>query len=105
MPDPYQVELNRSAALTRVAREGGHSVSAAARAGFLQTFLDQVDPDRELSEVERNKRATAARKAYFVKLAARSAKVRRNKREQATAKAEADQLRHLADAIEAGEVA
>lgn len=105
MPDPYQVELNRSAALTRVAREGGRAVSAPARAAFMETFIEQVDPDRELPEDERDKRAAAARKAYFAKLAARSAKARRNRREQAEAKAEADQLRHLADAIEAGEVA
>lgn len=103
--DSYRSAINRAAALTRVANEGGAAVSAPARAAFLQTFIDQVDPDRTLPEVERHKRVTAARKAYFTTLAARSAKVRRTRRTRAEVKAEADQLRDLADAIEAGEVA
>ncbi len=47
-----------------------------ARAAFDRRFLDQVDPDRILSEPERERRATAARKAHFARLALRSARVR-----------------------------
>lgn len=84
-----------SAALTRVAREGGHAVSASARAGFEQKFVDQVDPDRVLPEDERARRVTAARRAYFLMLAAKSVDARRRK-------AEAAELRRLADDIESG---
>lgn len=82
-----------AAALTRVAREGGHAVSAPARAAFDQKFLDQVDPERKLSEEERQKRAKAARRAYFLTLSAKSVDARRRK-------AEAAELRRLADEID-----
>ncbi len=51
------------------ARIGGYSLSArrdpreytkAARKGFRRRFLDLVDPDRELPEAERERRAKAA---------------------------------------------
>ncbi len=53
-----------------------------ARAAFLETFLDEVDPDRILSEPERQRRATFAKKAYFSKLALRSAAVRAKRSRQ-----------------------
>jgi len=98
--DHYRSALNRSAALTRVAREGGAAVSEPARRAFLDKFIDQVDPERTLSEVERQARAQAARRAYFVKLAAKSAQARRTKADRQAAKAQAAQLRELADDIE-----
>ncbi len=52
-----------------------------ARRVFLQRFEDQVDPDRTLPEEERRRRAELARRAYFAKLALRSAQVRRARRE------------------------
>lgn len=52
-------------------------VTKPARAAFLARFETQVDPDGLLSEEERTKRATAARKAYFTKLALKSAETRR----------------------------
>ena len=85
----------RIAALTRVAREGGTAVSAPARAKFDEKFVDQVDPDRVLSDDERARRVSALRRAYFLGLAAKSADVRRRK-------SEAAELRRLADEIEAG---
>lgn len=85
--------LHAAAALTRVAREGGHAVSAPARAAFDKRFLDLVDPDRTLPEDERQKRAQAARRAYFLTLAAKSVEARRRK-------AEAAELRRLADEID-----
>lgn len=82
-----------AAALTRVAREGGFAVSAPARAKFDQRFVDQVDPDRLLPEDERACRVAAARRAYFLTLAAKSVDARRRK-------AEAAELRRLADEID-----
>jgi hypothetical protein len=51
--------------------------TARARAKFLQRFLDEVDPNRELPEAERLRRAEHARRAWMLKLALRSAEVRR----------------------------
>lgn len=59
--------------------------TAAARRAFLATFIDQVDPQRTLPEAERQRRAEAARKAYYARLALKSARVRR---ERARAKGE-----------------
>jgi hypothetical protein len=42
--------------------------TAAARAALEKKFLDEVDPNRELSEAEREKRAANARKAYYERL-------------------------------------
>lgn len=51
--------------------------TAPARATFNRRFEDQVDPNRELPEAERARRAESLRRAYFTKLALRSAKSRR----------------------------
>lgn len=48
-----------------------------ARKAFLERFYNEVDPNRELSEAERERRAEAARKAYFTRLAYKSARARR----------------------------
>ncbi|MFP3881706.1 MAG: hypothetical protein ACLFWH_05245 [Actinomycetota bacterium] len=48
-----------------------------ARAAFMDRFLDEVDPNRELSEAERHRRAEHARKAYFYRLSLKSAQARR----------------------------
>jgi hypothetical protein len=48
-----------------------------ARDKFNQRFLDQVDPERVLPEAERQRRAEQARKAYFTRLALKSAVARR----------------------------
>ncbi len=100
--DTYRSANAKAAALTRVSQVGGAAVSAPARRAFLDRFIDEVDPDRNLPEDERERRAQAARRAYFTKLAAKSAKARRAKSARAAAKAEADDLRALADSIEAG---
>jgi len=49
----------------------------AGRDGFLGRFADQVDPERKLSEAERQRRAESAKKAYMAGLALKSAKARR----------------------------
>jgi hypothetical protein len=46
--------------------------TAKARRTFLDRFYDQVDPDRTLPDDERERRATAAKSAYFRKLALKS---------------------------------
>ena len=51
--------------------------TAAARSTFLARFEKQVDPDKVLPEAERQRRAKAARKLYFTRLALRSAKAKR----------------------------
>ncbi len=53
--------------------------TANARAAFLGRFVDEVDPDRSLTEAERLRRATAARKAHFAKLAYQSSVSRAKK--------------------------
>jgi len=60
-------------------------LTANARAAFEQRFARQVDPDGVLPEAERQRRAECARKAYYSAysvLAAKSARVRRNRRAQ-----------------------
>lgn len=66
------------AANTRWAHEPDRSAATApGRRAFEQRFEDEVDPNRTLSPVERQKRAKAARQAYFMRLALRSAQARR----------------------------
>ncbi len=50
------------------------------RDAMWEKFYDQVDPDRTLTQQERHKRATNARKAHFQRLALASAKARRAKK-------------------------
>jgi hypothetical protein len=55
--------------------------TAPARAAADEKFYDAVDPNRELPPAEREKRAAAARKAHFRRLAVKSAQVRRQRHE------------------------
>lgn len=61
------------------AQHDPRQTTAAARAAFLQRFVREVDPHLRLTAPERLRRAEAARKAYFTRLAYRSAR-RRNRR-------------------------
>jgi len=63
----------------------------AARTAFLARFEREVDPDATLSPEERSRRAEASRKAYFAKLAHRSAKARRSRSKRARATPGVDQ--------------
>lgn len=69
--------------------------TAKARAAALERFERQVDPDGTLPPAERARRAEAARKAHFLGMARKSADSRRRK-------AQADELRRLADQVEGG---
>lgn len=67
----------RLAAYTLHSKYDARDTTAAARAAFMDRFEREVDPKGQLSIEERQRRATAARKAYFTRLALRSAQVRR----------------------------
>lgn len=69
----------RLAALTRWSKEDPVEGTAKARAAFLSKFEQQVDPDGVLPVEERQRRATAARKAHFTALALRSAQARKKR--------------------------
>lgn len=55
--------------------------TAPAREEFLDQFERKVDPDGILAPAERAKRAEHLRKAYFARLALKSAQARRRRRE------------------------
>lgn len=59
----------RLAATSRWAAQDGRAGTEAARAKFLARFEQEVDPAGELPEAERTRRAEAARRAHFQRLA------------------------------------
>ena len=70
----------RIAAYTLHSRTDGRELTTPARQAFLDRFERDVDPSGSLSPAERSKRAAAARKAYFTKLALKSSKARKASR-------------------------
>jgi hypothetical protein len=50
-----------------------------AHRGFVRRFENLVDPEGQLDPAERARRGARARRAYMLKLAARSAEIRRKK--------------------------
>jgi hypothetical protein len=73
-----------------IARMGAHALHSRhdsrrltqpARDAFLARFEREVDPDGKLDPAERVRRAEHAKKAYFTRLALRSAQARRRRRE------------------------
>lgn len=66
----------RIAAFTMHSRNDPKQITKAARLAFMQRFENEVDPQRELPVEERERRALAARKAYFTRLAYRSVRAR-----------------------------
>jgi hypothetical protein len=67
----------RLAAHSLHAQRDPRETTAAARQKFQDSFLVAVDPEGMLPEDERRRRAEHARKAYFLKLALKSAQARR----------------------------
>jgi hypothetical protein len=59
------------------AQRDPHETTRAARDAFDARFARIVDPTGELDPAERERRATAARRAHFARLALRSAQARR----------------------------
>lgn len=53
--------------------------TSAARQAFLNRFEREVDPHQTLALEERARRAEAARRLYFTRLALKSAKARRRR--------------------------
>lgn len=93
------------AANTRWSEEPNRSAATAtARAAFMARFENQVDPDGKLAPDVRERLAENARKAHFQRLALKSAKARRGKRNAAEASALASELRAAAAALESGQV-
>ena len=77
--DPSHVLRGRIGAYAMHSRNDPKETTRNARAAFLARFVDEVDPNRELPEAERERRATAARKAHFARLAFASAEARRKR--------------------------
>lgn len=67
---------SRMAAYSMHASHDPRVTTRNAREAFLATFERQVDPDGTLPMPERQRRAEAAKKAYFLGLAMKSAKTR-----------------------------
>lgn len=61
------------------ARYDTRQTALAARQAFARRFEREVDPDGLLPAPERARRAEAAKRAYFQRMALRSAKARRKK--------------------------
>lgn len=78
MLTPEQRSLRaRLGGLTTAARHDTREITAPARRAFLQRFEDEVDPDRTLPPPERARRAEAAKRLHFARLAMKSAQARR----------------------------
>lgn len=79
MPSPNERTLQaRVAAHTSWANTDDRTARTAnARQAFRDRFENEVDPDGVLSVAERARRADSARKAYFTRLALKSAQSRR----------------------------
>jgi hypothetical protein len=69
--------LGRLGAYSLHSKYDSRELTSAARVEFLSRFEREVDPEGLLPEAERNRRAEFARKAYFTKLAMKSAAARR----------------------------
>lgn len=77
---PEQRSLRaRMAAHAMHSQHDTRQTSANGRATFMRRFEDEVDPNRELPEAERQRRAEQARKAYFQRLAFQSSRARQRK--------------------------
>ena len=79
--DPNEMALRgRIGAFRLHATHDPRATTAKARAAFLSRFETEVDPDGVLDPSERDRRALAARSAYFARLALKSARARRRRR-------------------------
>lgn len=75
-----RILIAKIAAHERWSRESDRpAATRAARQAFNDRFEREVDPTGALDPVERARRADSARKAYFSRLALRSAQSRRAK--------------------------
>ena len=78
--DPQEMALRgRIGAYRLHATHDPRETTKPARVAFNARFLREVDPEGKLPEAERQRRAEAARKAYFARLARLSAQARRKR--------------------------
>jgi hypothetical protein len=70
----------RLAAHTLHATHDSRELTAPARAAFLGRFEREADPEGVLDPAERTRRAEHLRKAFFARLALKSAQARRRKK-------------------------
>ena len=75
----WQQQAGRLGGLRNAARHDGRDMTASARRAFLTRFENEVDPDRVLDPLERERRAEAAKRAYFLEMAMKSVRARRSK--------------------------
>lgn len=80
--DPQiKILVAKIAAHSRWAKEPDRAAAtAAARQAALDRFEREVDPDGVMTPEERSRRAASARKAYFARLALKSAQARKAKK-------------------------
>lgn len=76
-PDPKKVLAGRIGGLTSSARHTPGQMVAAAHRGTLAKFEREVDPEGVLPVEERQRRATAARKAHMSRLSLLATAARR----------------------------
>jgi len=69
----------RLGAYAQQAKYDTKQTTQAARDAFMGRFEREVDPDGVLPEAERARRAEAAKRVYFTRLAWKSAKARSQK--------------------------
>lgn len=73
-------QLARAAVHTRWSKTDDRTAATGpARRGMDARFEREVDPDGLLDPAERARRVTSARKAYFINLALKSARVRKRR--------------------------
>jgi len=71
--------LGRIGAHALHATHDPRETTAPARAAFLDRFQKQADPDGTLDPTERDRRASHLKRAYFGRLALKSAQARRRR--------------------------
>lgn len=74
-----KAQSGRIGAYAQIARNGAGRNAAKARAGLLEKYARQVDPDCKLSEPERRARARAALNAHLTRISAAGVEARRRK--------------------------
>jgi hypothetical protein len=75
--------LGRLGAYSQHAQYDTRETTQPARDKWNEHFVDQVDPERRLHPEERSRRVAAARKAYYTRLALKSAQARRARKSAA----------------------
>ena len=82
-PANWRSQAGKIGANSRWAQESDRSAATQpARDGLIRKFENEVDPDRTLPVDERAKRVENARRAYYQRLALKSAQSRRAKKDQ-----------------------